>query len=76
VKWLFFADLEEPDPGRGGGGFRRPRQNTFVGSFLRLIDSCITQLKAQGPSTLAQISKDQILAAAAEASESQAPKNM
>jgi len=29
-----------------------------VGSYLRLIDSCITQLKAQGPSRTCNASKE------------------
>ena len=31
---------------------------TEVGSYLRLIDSCITQLKAQGPSRTCDESKE------------------
>ena len=31
----------------------------IVGSYLRLIDSCITQLKAQGPSRTCNLSNDE-----------------
>ena len=31
----------------------------FQGSYLRLIDSCITQLKAQGPSRSCDESKEE-----------------
>ena len=33
--------------------------NTETGSYLRLIDLCITQLKAQGPSRTCNESKEQ-----------------
>jgi len=32
---------------------------TEVGSYLRLVDSCITQLKAQGPSRTCNESKEE-----------------
>ena len=32
---------------------------TEVGAYLRLIDSCITQLKAQGPSRTCNESKEE-----------------
>ena len=34
---------------------------TEAGSYLRLIDSCITQLKAQGPSRTCNESKEEDL---------------
>ena len=57
--------------GAGSGGQREPRQfknNHFtemccgieVGSYLRRIDSCITQLKAQGPSRTCNESKEEV----------------
>ena len=51
---------------------RRPSSNnhftemccgTDAGSYLRLIDSCITQLKAQGPSMTCNESKEEDMAA-------------
>jgi len=33
---------------------------TEAGSHLRLIDSCITQLKAQGPSRTCNVSKEEV----------------
>ena len=47
----------------GGLGWRRhPAEmccGTEPGSYLRLIDSCITQLKAQGPSRACNESKEE-----------------
>ena len=39
-----------------GFGFR---ERVSTGSYLRLIDSCITQLKAQGPSRTCNESKEE-----------------
>ena len=36
-----------------------PRPGTEAGSYLRLIDSCITQLKAQGPARTCNESKEE-----------------
>ena len=38
---------------------RGEQEGTEAGSYLRLIDSCITQLKAQGPSGTCNESKEQ-----------------
>ena len=38
---------------------RQASSGTVSGSYLRLIDSCITQLKAQGPSRTCNESKEE-----------------
>ena len=40
-------------------GTQSGRGATFLGSYLRLIDSCITQIKAQGPSRTCDESKEE-----------------
>ena len=40
-------------------GALQARRGTEVGSFLRLIDSCITHLKDQGPSRTCNESKEE-----------------
>ena len=47
--------------GRGGGdrGGGLGEGDTSAGSYSRLIDSCITQLKAQGPSRTCNESKEE-----------------
>ena len=43
----------------GASGFRIRVKVTEAGSFSRLIDFCITQLKAQGPSRFCNESKEE-----------------
>ena len=43
----------------GWGAETPPRCGTEAGSYLRLIDACITQLKAQGPSRTCNESKEE-----------------
>ena len=38
--------------------FTEPSSGSEAGSYLRLVDSCITQLKAQGPSRTCSESKE------------------
>jgi len=46
--------------GRLSGDRRRRRScSSASGSYLRLIDSCITQLKAQGPSRTSNESEEE-----------------
>jgi len=44
---------------RGGGCAKLKKAGAEAGSYLRLIDSCITQLKAQGPSRTCNESKEE-----------------
>ena len=46
TRWLFWTPRDSASCG------------TDAGSYLRLIDSCITQLKAQGPSRTCNESKE------------------
>ena len=54
----FYAVPSSLESGLAGRGEAGPRV-TEAGSYLRLIDSCITQLKAQGPSGTCNESKEE-----------------
>ena len=67
-KWIILMRECPPPPLRGGLVFEAQFKNNHftemcsgseAGSYLRLMDSCTTQLKAQGPSRTCNESKEE-----------------
>jgi len=57
--WLFKYPHEGPGAVTGSLSVEEMRSGSEAGSYLRLIDSFITQLKAQGPSRACNESKEE-----------------